>query len=277
MTLIRVFVTWGITWRIIHHIHRPKYELLYEFLYYIRVHRLWSARSSLGPQGDPWSTELPQSLIENTVLHTTPIFVGCVGHALKAWRHYLLGNLVHIYTDYKSLKYLFTQSDLNMRQRRWLELIKDYELEVHYHPEKVNVVADALSHKHRCTYLSVQSHHSCCDPEEPSHRVVPQGSLNNISLIPTIKENVIATQKMGVGTEHFRRRLELGEARCFWQDSDGVLWFKDRLVVPKNFEHFMICVLWCNTIIHVITHILGHVCDILCVNSSMLITHNDAG
>jgi hypothetical protein len=69
-------------------------------------------------------------------------------HTLKVWRHYLLGNLVHIYTDHKSVKYLFTQPDLNMMQRRCLELIKDYELEVHYHPGKANMVADALSHKH---------------------------------------------------------------------------------------------------------------------------------
>jgi len=52
-----------------------------------------------------------------------------------------------IYTDHKSLKYIFTQRDLNLRQRRWLELIKDYDLEVHYHPGKVNVVVDALSRK----------------------------------------------------------------------------------------------------------------------------------
>jgi hypothetical protein len=71
-----------------------------------------------------------------------------VVHTLKIWRHYRLGNLVHIYTDHKSLKYLFTRPDLNMRQRRWLELIKDYEMEVHYHPDKANVVADALSRKH---------------------------------------------------------------------------------------------------------------------------------
>jgi hypothetical protein len=71
-----------------------------------------------------------------------------VVHVLKVWRHHLLGNLPHIYTDHKSLKYLFTQPDLNMRQQRWLELINDYELEVHYHPKKVNVVADALSRKH---------------------------------------------------------------------------------------------------------------------------------
>jgi hypothetical protein len=68
--------------------------------------------------------------------------------------HYLLGNLVHIYTDHKSLKYLFTQPDLNMKQRRWLELIKVSGLEVHYHPSKANVVAAALSHKHRCNHLT---------------------------------------------------------------------------------------------------------------------------
>jgi hypothetical protein len=81
-------------------------------------------------------------------------------HTLKVWRHYLLGNLVHIYTNHKSLKYLFTQPDLNMRQRRWLELIKDYKLEVHYHSSKANVIADALSRKHRCNHLTVQSHFS---------------------------------------------------------------------------------------------------------------------
>ena len=70
-----------------------------------------------------------------------------VAHALKIWRHYLLGNKVHIYMDHKSLKYIFTQSELNMRQQRWLELIKNYNFEVHCHPRKANVVADALSRK----------------------------------------------------------------------------------------------------------------------------------
>jgi hypothetical protein len=63
--------------------------------------------------------------------------------------------VVHIYMDHKSLKYIFTQLDLNMRQRRWLELIKEYELEVHYHPSKANVVVDALSHKVHYNYLPV--------------------------------------------------------------------------------------------------------------------------
>ncbi|KAK1647930.1 hypothetical protein QYE76_065735 [Lolium multiflorum] len=65
--------------------------------------------------------------------------------ALKVWRHYLMGNRCEIYSDHKSLKYIFTQKELNMRQRRWIELIKDYDLEIHYHPGKANVVADALS------------------------------------------------------------------------------------------------------------------------------------
>jgi hypothetical protein len=102
---------------------------------------------------------------------------------------------VHVYIDHKSLKYLFTQPDLNMSQRRWLELIKDYELEVHYHPRKANVVVDTLSRKHRCNHLTVPPHSSYCDPEEPSLRVVPHGRLNNIALIPTIKEDVITAKE----------------------------------------------------------------------------------
>jgi hypothetical protein len=113
------------------------------------------------------------------------------------------------------LKYLFTQPDLNMRQRRWLELIKDYELEVHYHLGKANVVADVLSRKHRCNHIMIQPHPSGCDPEEPSLWVIPQGRLNNIALIPTIKEDIIAAQRMNVGMDHLRQRIESGEAQCF--------------------------------------------------------------
>jgi hypothetical protein len=87
----------------------------------------------------------------------------------------------------------------------------DYELEAHYHPGMANVVVDALSLKHRCNHLTIQPHTSCCDPEEPSLCVVPHGKLNNIALIPTIKEDAIATKRMDVGMGHIRRRLELSE------------------------------------------------------------------
>jgi hypothetical protein len=73
-----------------------------------------------------------------------------VVHALKIWRHYFIGHRCEIYGDQKSLKYIFTQNDLNLRQRRWLELIKDYDLGINYHPGKANVVADALSRKKYC-------------------------------------------------------------------------------------------------------------------------------
>ena len=67
--------------------------------------------------------------------------------ALKLWRHYLYGEKCKIYTDYKSLKYIFTQKELNMWQRRWLELLKDYDVEILYHLGKANVVVDTLSSK----------------------------------------------------------------------------------------------------------------------------------
>jgi hypothetical protein len=68
-------------------------------------------------------------------------------HALKFLRHYITGTKCQVYTDHKSLKYIFTQKDLNLRQHHWLELIKDYDLEIHYHPGKANLVAYALSRK----------------------------------------------------------------------------------------------------------------------------------
>jgi hypothetical protein len=78
---------------------------------------------------------------------THDLELAAVVHALKIWRHYIMGTKCQVYTNHKSLKYIFTQKDLNLRQRHWLELIKDYDLEIHYHPGKANLVADALSRK----------------------------------------------------------------------------------------------------------------------------------
>ena len=78
---------------------------------------------------------------------THDLELAAIVHALKTWRHFLIENHCVVYTDHKSLKYIFTQKELNLRQRRWLELIKDYDMKLHYHPRKANVVADALSRK----------------------------------------------------------------------------------------------------------------------------------
>ncbi|KAL4317959.1 hypothetical protein GQ457_18G010090 [Hibiscus cannabinus] len=78
---------------------------------------------------------------------THDIELAAVVFASKIWRHYLYGERCIVYTDHKSLKYLMTQKELNLRQRRWLELLKDYDLSIEYHPCRANVVADALSRK----------------------------------------------------------------------------------------------------------------------------------
>ncbi|GKF30176.1 putative reverse transcriptase domain-containing protein [Tanacetum coccineum] len=80
---------------------------------------------------------------------THDLELGAVFFALKTWRHYFYGTKSVIYTDHKSLQHIFNQKELNMRQRRWIELFSDYECEIRYHPGKANVVADALSRKER--------------------------------------------------------------------------------------------------------------------------------
>jgi hypothetical protein len=81
---------------------------------------------------------------------TQDLELAVVVHAIKIWRHYLIDHRCEIYSDHKSLKYIFTQTDLNLRQHKWLELIKDYDIRINYHPRKANVVADALSRKNYC-------------------------------------------------------------------------------------------------------------------------------
>ena len=77
--------------------------------------------------------------------------------ALKIWRHYLYGEQFEMYSDHKSLKYIFMQRDLNIRQCRWMEFLEDYDFTLHYHPGKVNVVADVLSRKSRGVLASIAS------------------------------------------------------------------------------------------------------------------------
>ena len=83
--------------------------------------------------------------------------LAAVVFALKILRHYLYGEEFEVYSNHKSLKYIFTQHGLNMRQRRWMEFLENYDFTLHYHPGKANVVADALSRKSRGALAGITS------------------------------------------------------------------------------------------------------------------------
>jgi hypothetical protein len=169
---------------------------------------------------------------------THDLELAAVVHALKIWHHYLLGNTCHIYTDHKNLKYIFTQLELNMRQRRWLELIKDYDLEVHYHPGKANVVADALSRKNHCNCMTVKpmDYSLCYDLEKLNIEIVQQGQLTNVTMESTIKDQIISAQRKNSGIAHIKEKVRTSQQTDFNIDDTDVLWFKNRLVVPKVLE-----------------------------------------
>ncbi|GKD98099.1 putative reverse transcriptase domain-containing protein, partial [Tanacetum coccineum] len=88
---------------------------------------------------------------------THDLELGAVVFALKIWRHYLYGTKCTVFTDHKSLQHILDQKELNMRQRRWLELLSDYDCEIRYHSGKANVVADDLSRKEQNKPLRVQA------------------------------------------------------------------------------------------------------------------------
>ena len=113
-------------------------------------------------------------------------------HALKTWRHFLIGNHCDVYTDHKSLKYIFTQKEMNLRQRRWLEIIKDYDMKLHYHPGKANVVADALSRKSYINTLVSRElpKELAEDLRELRLEIVPRGFVATMEVQSTLLGNI---------------------------------------------------------------------------------------
>jgi hypothetical protein len=169
---------------------------------------------------------------------THDLELATVVHALKMWRHYLMGTHCNIYTDHKSLMYMFTQADLNMRHRRWLELIKDYNMEVHYHLGKANLVADALSLKSQCNCMVMDSRiNAMCDELSKMRiKMIPSGTLSHISVEPTLLDQIFMAPLSDKGVQIIKENLNhnVEKYKCFCQDSKWILWFEDRLVVPKN-------------------------------------------
>jgi hypothetical protein len=126
---------------------------------------------------------------------THDLKLAAVVHTLKIWRHYLIGNKCEIYMDHKSIKYIFIQPDLNLRQRRWLELIKDYNLKIHYHPGKANVVVDALSRKAYCHHLVTQKSELCEEMRKLNLTIVPHFLNYNLTVHPVLDDQIKKAQK----------------------------------------------------------------------------------
>ena len=129
------------------------------------------------------------------------------------------------YTDHKSLKYLPSQRELNLRQRRWMELIKDYDCVIDYHPGKANVVVDALSRKTMQTLRTLNAHLSLTDDGTVVTELIARPSLLNRVLEAQKKD-----EKIAVIVSQIRNGKEIE----FTVNEDGVLYYKDRVCVPDD-------------------------------------------
>ncbi|GKC31568.1 putative reverse transcriptase domain-containing protein [Tanacetum coccineum] len=127
----------------------------------VRWERVWDELERIGRSFDAKEKVIAyasrQLKIHEKNYTTHDIELGAVVFALKMWRHYLYGTKCVVFTDHKSLQHILDQKELNMRQRRWLEFLSDYDCEICYHLGKANVVADALSRKKRLKPLRVRA------------------------------------------------------------------------------------------------------------------------
>ena len=159
-------------------------------------------------------------------------------HALKTWRHFLIGNHCEVYTDHKSLKYIFTQKELNLRQRRWLELIKDYDMRLHYHPGKANIVADALSRKSHVNTLMTGDlpKELVEDLRELCLEIVPRGYVATLEIQSTLMDKIREAQKTDKEIATLEEKMSKGKVKGFHEDEHDTLWFEDRVYVPNDPE-----------------------------------------
>jgi hypothetical protein len=125
-----------------------------------------------------------------------------------------------------------------MRQRRWLELIKDYDLEIHYHPGKANLVADALSCKvsFRCLTVRTPDTTLCQEMEKLNLGMLQHGTLTQLKLESVLLQRIVDAQRTDKGMKHIHEKMEADKAKCFGKDDQGLIWFKDSIVLPKDAE-----------------------------------------
>jgi hypothetical protein len=165
---------------------------------------------------------------------THDLELAAVVHALKIWRYYIMGTKCQVYTDHKSLKYIFTQKDINLRQRRWLELIQDYDLEIHYHPGKANLVADALSPKeHVDSAIVAQLPDEIIeDFRRLNLGIVAHTEGVTIDVEPTLEQEIRKGQIGDANIQEIKDLITEGRGPEFTEDEQGTIWFKDRICVP---------------------------------------------
>ncbi|WJX17476.1 hypothetical protein P8452_07389 [Trifolium repens] len=171
---------------------------------------------------------------------THDLELAAIVFALKIWRHYLYGSKFTVLSDHKSLKYLFDQRDLNMRQRRWMEFLKDYDFELQYHPGKANVVADALSRKklHMSTMMIKEQEliEQFVDlnlgMQFKKDRIFLGTIMVSNELLHWIKEE----QQLDNHLQNIKEIVNSGQGGDFNIGNDGILRFQERLCVPQNTE-----------------------------------------
>jgi hypothetical protein len=133
------------------------------------------------------------------------------------------------------LRYIFTQSNLNIRQRRWLELIKDYDLGINYHPEKANVVADALSHRFHVSQLVVDSipFELCEEFDKLNLRIVANMEATEMEVGSNLLQEIWKGQVEDEKIQEIKRNIKEEKSPGFSEDEEGVLWYKGRICVPN--------------------------------------------
>jgi hypothetical protein len=158
-----------------------------------------------------------------------------VVHALKIWRHYLTGKSCELYMNHKSLKYIFTQSNLNLRQRRWFELIEDYDLRINYHPGKANTVADALSHRSHVSQLVVEGmpFELCEEFDKLNFRIVANTEATKMEVDSNLLQEIQKGQLEDEKIQDIKRNIKENKSPGFLEDEEGVLWYKGRICVPN--------------------------------------------
>jgi hypothetical protein len=166
---------------------------------------------------------------------THDLELATVVHALKIWRHCLMGKRCELYTDHNSLKYIFTQSNLNLRQRRWLELIKDYDIETNYHPGKANVVADVLSQRSHLSQLVVDSmpFELCEEFDMLNLRIVANTKAMEKKVGSSLLQEIQRGQLEDEKVQEIKRNIKEEKSSGFLEDDEGVLWYKGRICVPN--------------------------------------------